>query len=388
MSKGTLYTLLAFAAVSIYFIFFAKCRAGGEFTGREYMPDMTHSNAYESYSPGRSVLIGGDTVSLAGVGGSSARKPVAGTIPRGYVPYHYPDTPEAYEQAGQELFNPYNDRISEVAESGKKMYDINCAICHGAKGEGNGTIVANGKYPAPPPSYFIDRLLELPDGKMFHSVHYGKNLMGSYAAQLNKEERWKVISYIRKMQADFVAKNKKMKPEDALRLITGANSLKFKYASLAEGASAPAAATTAPADTAQANAASGIVFRESELDKIEKQPLKAGQIIALNNVFFDTNSFALRPESFQELDKLVSILSKNAQSKIELGGHTDNVGNAQKNMELSKNRAQAVLDYLVGKGVKKEQLTANGYGSSKPVAPNNNAEGRAKNRRTEFKVLN
>lgn len=379
MSRFTTYTLLALAAICLYFLLIAKCKAGGEFTGREYMPDMAHSRAYEYYSPTRTIMLGGDSVQLSPTH-SSARQPVKGTIPRGYVPYHYEDTPDGYEQAGRELYNPYNSDIKSVSEAGKKSFEENCAICHGNKGDGNGAIVKNGKYPSPPPSYFIDRLLELPDGKMFHSVQYGKNMMGSYAGQLNKEECWQVISYIRQMQADYIAGAKKMKAEDALRLITGPASLNFKYASLKEGATTPAAATTA-VDTIDK-----IVFRESALDKIT-EPLKAGQTIVLNNVFFDTNSFKLRAESYKELDKLLEILAKNAATKIEIDGHTDNVGKDADNMTLSNNRAKAVYNYLVSQKANKANLTFKGYGASKPIAPNNTVAGKAQNRRTEFKVM-
>jgi outer membrane protein OmpA-like peptidoglycan-associated protein len=381
MSRFTTYTLLALAAICLYFLLIARCKAGGEFPGREYMPDMTHSRAYEYYSPTRSIMLGGDTVQLS-PNQSSARMPVAGTIPRGYVPYHYADTPEGYEQAGRELFNPYNSEIKGASDAGKPLYENNCAICHGSKGDGNGNIVKNGKYPAPPPSYFIDRLLELPDGKMFHSVHYGKNMMGSYAAQLNKEERWKVISYIRQLQADYIAGAKKMKSEDALRLITGPAALNFKYADLKEGASVAAAPV---ADTSKVAAASDVVFRESALDKITA--LKSGETIALNNVFFSTNSFQLREESYKELGKLLEILAKNPTAKIEISGHTDNVGKDAANLTLSNNRAKAVYDYLVNNKANKANLSFKGYGASKPVAPNTTPDGRAQNRRTEFKVL-
>lgn len=378
MSRFTTYTLLALAAICLYFLLIARCKAGGEFTGREYMPDMAHSLAYEYYSPTRSLMLGGDTVQLSSTH-SSARKPVKGTIPRGYVPYHYEDTPESYEQAGRELFNPYNSEIKSAADAGKLLYENNCAICHGNKGDGNGTIVKNGKYPSPPPSYFIDRLLELPDGKMFHSVHYGKNMMGSYAGQMSKEERWKAISYIRQLQADYIAGAKKMKSEDALRLITGPASLNFKYANLKEGVT-----VAAPADTTKATS-TGIVFRESALDKIDA--LKSGQTIALNNVFFSTNSFKLREESYKELGKLLEILSKNPTAKIEISGHTDNVGKDANNLTLSNNRAKAVYDYLVANKANKANLSFKGYGASKPIAPNDTPEGKAQNRRTEFSVL-
>jgi outer membrane protein OmpA-like peptidoglycan-associated protein len=88
-----------------------------------------------------------------------------------------------------------------------------------------------------------------------------------------------------------------------------------------------------------------------------------------------------------ELDKLVAFLTKNPNLKIELGGHTDNVGDKKMNQVLSDNRAKAVYSYLVQKGISKERLTTKGYGDTLPIATNDTEEGRAENRRTEFKVI-
>ncbi len=104
-------------------------------------------------------------------------------------------------------------------------------------------------------------------------------------------------------------------------------------------------------------------------------------------MFFETNSFDLKKESYVELNKLVSILKNNPNSKVEIGGHTDNRGAKALNDKLSSNRAKAVRDYLVTKGIKGNRLTSKGYGSSKPIGSNDTEEGRAQNRRTEFKVL-
>lgn len=365
------------ATASVYFV---SCKAKGDYTGREYMPDMAHSKAYEYYSPGRTMLLangagGVDTVNVF-PHKTSALKPVQGTIPRGSSGYYYANTPEDYERAGRELKNPFNASHKEVIGVGKEKYDIYCGICHGG-GTGDGAIVKSGAYPAPPPSYFIDRLLEMQEGQMFQSVHYGKNLMGSYASQLSPEERWKVISYIKQMQAEFIANERKKEDstlvvDDVLNVILGNNT--YKHA-------APFARKVG-----SFSAEAPIKIVESELDKI-KEPLKSGQSIQLNNVFFKTASSELLKESYLELNKLVKILQSNSEIKVELGGHTDNTGDAKKNITLSSERAQAVYNYLLRMGIPKDRLTAKGYGSSNPVAPNTTEEGRAKNRRTAFTVL-
>ncbi|MBK5286341.1 MAG: cytochrome c [Bacteroidia bacterium] len=127
------------------------------------------------------------------------RLPVAGTVPRGnYLPYPYPNTPEGYEASGKDLKNPLEKSSENLAE-GKRLFEIFCIHCHGPQGNGDGTIVTNGKF-APPPSYSGDQLRLLPEGKMFHTLEFGKNMMGSHASQLTQTERWKIIIYIQTLQ--------------------------------------------------------------------------------------------------------------------------------------------------------------------------------------------
>ncbi|MBX2973517.1 MAG: OmpA family protein, partial [Flavobacteriales bacterium] len=113
----------------------------------------------------------------------------------------------------------------------------------------------------------------------------------------------------------------------------------------------------------------------------------AGSTIALRNIFFNTASYELLPTSNAELDKLVKLLQANPSLRIELGGHTDNVGADAANLTLSDQRAKAVRDYVIGKGIEGTRITAKGYGETKPVATNDTEEGRALNRRTEVTVL-
>lgn len=114
---------------------------------------------------------------------------------------------------------------------------------------------------------------------------------------------------------------------------------------------------------------------------------KVGESVVLKNIFFDTDKFDLKTASTIELDRLVNLLNRFPNLKIEIGGHTDNVGTESANLTLSKNRAKAVMDYLISKGIRAERLSSKGYGERKPIASNETAEGRAQNRRTEFKVV-
>ncbi len=118
------------------------------------------------------------------------------------------------------------------------------------------------------------------------------------------------------------------------------------------------------------------------------QPLVAGTTIQLNNIFFETGKSELKQESYLELDRLVEIMKQNPKLKIALSGHTDNVGNDAQNLLLSQNRSDAVYKYLVSKSVEKNRLTSKGYGKTKPIADNTTEEGKQKNRRVEFVVVN
>lgn len=120
---------------------------------------------------------------------------------------------------------------------------------------------------------------------------------------------------------------------------------------------------------------------------VPMKPIKEGKSVVLKNVFFDTDEYVLKSDSKAELDRLQSFLEKNPGIRIELSGHTDNQGDDQYNLELSQNRAQAVKSYLEEKGISPERLVAKGYGENQPIATNDTKEGRAKNRRTEFKVI-
>lgn len=154
--------------------------------GLEFMPDMYRSPSVEYYGIH---VVNGDTL-------YNAMTPVKGTIARGYMPYVYPNTPEGYEQAGLYLKNPI--AYSEAVEKdGEALYGKFCVHCHGASGAGDGKVGL--KLPGAPPSY-SGPLKNLPEGKIFHSITYGKGLMGNHASLLTQEERWKLVYYVQKLQ--------------------------------------------------------------------------------------------------------------------------------------------------------------------------------------------
>lgn len=116
-------------------------------------------------------------------------------------------------------------------------------------------------------------------------------------------------------------------------------------------------------------------------------PIEKGQIIRLNNIFFNTGKSDLKAESYPELERLAELLLKNPNIKIEISGHTDDIGNEMDNLILSETRARAVYLYLLSKGVYTLRLVSRGYGEARPIAENNNDENRQLNRRVEFKIL-
>jgi outer membrane protein OmpA-like peptidoglycan-associated protein len=121
--------------------------------------------------------------------------------------------------------------------------------------------------------------------------------------------------------------------------------------------------------------------------KVSLQSAKAGSKIVLNNIFFDSGSDVLRTDSYIELQKLIKTLTDNPSLKIEISGHTDNIGNEESNLLLSEKRALAVKNYLTQNGISTSRIVAKGYGSSIPIESNQTETGRQKNRRTEMKIL-
>jgi outer membrane protein OmpA-like peptidoglycan-associated protein/tetratricopeptide (TPR) repeat protein len=125
-----------------------------------------------------------------------------------------------------------------------------------------------------------------------------------------------------------------------------------------------------------------IIIRNFMLERVE-----VGAKVILKNIFFEFGKSTLKPESYAELNNVIKLLQNNETLRIEISGHTDNIGTYKYNKKLSEDRAKAVVDYLIKKGITPDRLTYKGYAYDQPVAPNTTDEGRAKNRRVEFKVL-
>ena len=192
--------LPTFAAVVL-----TACVTDANSPGLEYMPDMYRSPAVEAYVDyGQEPYEVGEEVARAQRNTPSSRKPVPGTIPfRGEdelafaLPYPYAQTPEEYERAGVELTSPLVTNKANI-EAGQRVYEAMCTQCHGVEGKGDGALSTNGHI-AGIPSY-ADKLKDLPEGKMYHTLTWGKGLMGSHASQLSQRQRWEVIEYIKVLQ--------------------------------------------------------------------------------------------------------------------------------------------------------------------------------------------
>jgi mono/diheme cytochrome c family protein len=167
--------------------------------GRIYMPDMAYSRAYETYATTEELKA-----ELLSKGIHFSNIPVPGTIKRGELLPFLLTKDAAGDStnyvASKQVKNPLTSMDTVEAE---RLYLVNCAICHGPKLDGNGPLYkgGDGPFPAAPANFSLPQYVGMPEGQMFYSATYGKNKMGSYASQLNTEQRWMVIAYIKSKQA-------------------------------------------------------------------------------------------------------------------------------------------------------------------------------------------
>lgn len=183
-----IYTLL----IGTVSVAMSSCVSSGDNPGIEFAPNMYISQAYEPYSQEKLFEINPN--------GMTMRLPVNGTIARGQLAYVYPhpNTGEGY--TASETYTS-NIPVTEAnVKEGERLYNYACWHCHGKTGGNDGPIFKSGKMPGPSwPNVQSEYMQNLPMGKMYHTITYGKGLMGSHAHILSPEERWKVIYHIKAM---------------------------------------------------------------------------------------------------------------------------------------------------------------------------------------------
>jgi len=285
-------TLKHILFISLVLLLIQSCSPPeGDFAGSEYIPDMGHSIAYEANHYINYYYNTWDSASTYKLYDlSTPRKPVNGTVPRGYagvryaaeqkkedvmaaltgqssvnaiyvpvngnVPYYYEDTEEERERAIAEIIeNPFPITEDGLAR-GEELYNVFCGICHGEKGNGLGYLVAdentNVKYPAAPANFLLEEHVNSSNGRYYHAIMHGKNVMGGYADKLSYEERWQVIHWIRALQA------KELK----LEYSPTANTLKPEYGTPASDVMA----------MAQPGPAGGIAEPDKDAEATEETP--------------------------------------------------------------------------------------------------------------------
>ena len=135
------------------------------------------------------------------------------------------------------------------------------------------------------------------------------------------------------------------------------------------------------------NSDEDVIGKPRRAEPMPFEPIEVGETYRINNVNFPTDSYSIDEQVMNILNEFIAFLESNPSVKVGIHGHTDNVGNEQSNLMLSTNRAKAVMNYLILEGISASRLEYNGFGESKPIASNQTAAGRAKNRRTEFVIL-
>lgn len=222
--RKKIFFVILFTAV----VLISACSRSDNDPGREYMPDMKHPITYEANYYDYYSLIHWESRDIYHEL-ALPRKPVEGTVPRGYVgianahsikeklweknamqsypmnghvPFYYKNTREGRLKASREITENPIPITEEGLKEGSELYQIYCGICHGSGGAGDGYLVRDGgKYPAVPANLISDGFIDTTAGAYYYTIMHGKNVMGSYADKLSYKERWNVIHFIRSLQA-------------------------------------------------------------------------------------------------------------------------------------------------------------------------------------------
>ena len=330
-------TLLKYSLVlSIASVGFTSCTSSGDNPGIEYAPNMYRSQAYEPFTQ--------DHLSEYNPNGMTMRLPVRGTIARGQGSYLYPhpNTGDGYEASAS--YTSWIPSTEKNVREGERLYNIYCQQCHGKSGGNDGAIFKSKKMPGPSwPNYQSEYIQSIPKGKIYHTITYGKGLMGSHAAMLSPEERWKVISYVKELS---VGKEN------------------FKYDIETNENSAAMSNTSSEISAEAQNKVKSFATRILFQDVPKRKELKSS--------------------SFSVLDELVQMLNANPNARLKIIGNTGVTLTEAGAESLGMDRANTVKDYLVSKGISASKLTAQSAGNDKMDGDLTDSEARADNRNVEL----
>jgi cytochrome c len=173
--------------VLIIAFIFSSCDYNRRTTGWDYAGDLINSPAYESY-----------TTNPNFADGKTMQPPVAGTIPRGFMPYQFQKTDEDRALAAKTLVNELKN-TPENLERGKVAYGIYCMHCHGEKGDGQGSLFVNKKFTYPPGNLLNDKMRANPEADIYHVITVGWGIMGAHGSQITPDDRWKIAMYVKQV---------------------------------------------------------------------------------------------------------------------------------------------------------------------------------------------
>lgn len=181
-------SLFKIVVLMVVLVSFASCQNKTR-PNYQFFPDMYEPIGYEAY---------GEVEFLPD--GMASKLPAEGSVARGHIPFDIDGSIEGYDLAKASLVSPL-DSTQIDSPRGGQLYDIYCGVCHGKKGDGQGILVKREKILGVPA--FDDQGRALTQGSVYHTIHYGKNVMGSYANQLNEEERWQVVDYVMQLKSEL-----------------------------------------------------------------------------------------------------------------------------------------------------------------------------------------
>jgi len=215
--------LIGLGVFAILLFFYSKCSERGKFQGYEYMPDMAHAVSYEAQYDtyyGHNQKVSYDEYRKF----ADPRLPAAGSIPRGAEVYHYTNTEEDRLRATNdpELKASLHVKLDKTnMAKAEQLYKTFCGVCHGDAGDGNGVLYNGGEsaYPAKPTSYMDSLVAKSGDGRIYHAIMYGRNVMGGYKHMLSPEERWLVVAYIRYLENKTIGE--KLSQDDFMKKFNG-----------------------------------------------------------------------------------------------------------------------------------------------------------------------